>query len=194
MAPARARAADASPITRLIIVALLDALALETAIVLGHSMGGAIAQWLALDHPERISAAILAGTGARLAVKSGADRGHRGRSAGDHQQYPRAGCGQNRRREDLKQQSEEIMLATDPLVIEGDFVACDKFDVSLRLAEIDLPTLILAGETDKMTPPALSQELAEGIHNSGAGDYPKCRPHDADGAAGAQRRTHRRLA
>ncbi|HET8568839.1 MAG TPA: alpha/beta fold hydrolase [Candidatus Limnocylindria bacterium] len=42
---------------------LMDALDLAPAHVLGHSMGGRVAQWMALDRPERIRSLILAATG-----------------------------------------------------------------------------------------------------------------------------------
>lgn len=42
---------------------LMDALGLGAAHVLGHSMGGRVAQWMALDRPERIRTLILAATG-----------------------------------------------------------------------------------------------------------------------------------
>ena len=43
-------------------VALLDVLAIERAIVMGHSMGGFIAQALALDHPQKVEKLILCST------------------------------------------------------------------------------------------------------------------------------------
>jgi pimeloyl-ACP methyl ester carboxylesterase len=45
-------------------VAILDHLKVQDAIVLGHSMGGRVAQLLALGHPERVKKLILASTGA----------------------------------------------------------------------------------------------------------------------------------
>lgn len=42
---------------------LMDALGLPPAHVLGHSMGGRVAQWIALERPERVRTLILAATG-----------------------------------------------------------------------------------------------------------------------------------
>jgi pimeloyl-ACP methyl ester carboxylesterase len=43
-------------------VGLLDALGIDEAVVMGHSMGGFIAQALALDYPQRVARLILAST------------------------------------------------------------------------------------------------------------------------------------
>ena len=42
---------------------LLNALNIEQAHILGHSMGGQVAQWFALDYPARTKALVLADTG-----------------------------------------------------------------------------------------------------------------------------------
>jgi pimeloyl-ACP methyl ester carboxylesterase len=41
-------------------VSALDAEGIERATVVGHSLGGAVAAWLAAEHPERVSALVLA--------------------------------------------------------------------------------------------------------------------------------------
>ncbi|MFO8060674.1 MAG: alpha/beta hydrolase [Bacillota bacterium] len=45
------------------VVCLMDELGLEKAHVIGHSMGGRVTQWVALDHPERVKSVVLSGTG-----------------------------------------------------------------------------------------------------------------------------------
>lgn len=147
------------------IVALLDALSIDSAIILGHSMGGAIAQWLALEHAARAGAIVLAGTGPRLPVNPALITGIAEAPDATISSIIRWMWSRNTP-DDLIQQSANIMLATDPTVIQADFVACDSFDVSQRLEELAIPTLILAGEDDKMTPLSLSRKLARGIAGS----------------------------
>jgi pimeloyl-ACP methyl ester carboxylesterase len=66
----RSEGAGRSPIAayRDFVLAFLDALDLEKAIVVGHSMGGAISLDLALHYPDRLDGLILVGSGARLRV------------------------------------------------------------------------------------------------------------------------------
>ncbi len=59
-------ATDARLSTRLFArdaLGLMDALGLAAAHVLGHSMGGRVAQWMALERPERVRTLVLAATG-----------------------------------------------------------------------------------------------------------------------------------
>ena len=55
------------------VVALLDHLGIESAHVLGHSMGGRIALAMALNFPRKVKSLILAASGSGTAARTGAD-------------------------------------------------------------------------------------------------------------------------
>jgi pimeloyl-ACP methyl ester carboxylesterase len=54
--------------------ALMDHLGAEKAVVVGHSMGGRIAQLLALEYPDKVDRLILASTGAGFPATKGLPR------------------------------------------------------------------------------------------------------------------------
>ena len=145
--------------------ALMDALAIDSAIIIGHSMGGAIAQHLALEHRARVLALALLGTGPHLPVNPALITG----IIADAETTINNLIGWMWSRNasvDIVERAAEIMRSTPPSIIQKDLIACDKFDVGSRLQCIATPTLILAAEKDKMTPLALNTELAEGIAGS----------------------------
>jgi len=53
------------------VIALLDHLDVKDAIVVGHSMGGRVAQLLALDYPQRVKKLVVASTGAHFPLTKG---------------------------------------------------------------------------------------------------------------------------
>ena len=53
-----------------------------------------------------------------------------------------------------------------PQVTADDFRACDGFDVSDRLGEINVPVLVVSAEDDKLTPPKYGEFLEEKIKRS----------------------------
>jgi pimeloyl-ACP methyl ester carboxylesterase len=140
------------------------AVGLERMVVVGHSLGSAIALTYALELPEVAAALVLVGAGARLwvnpALLEGLADPDRWQATVDQiirwsfaqQAAPR-----------IVELARRRMLETDPAILRRDFQACAGFDVIARLAEIRTPTLVVCGLEDRMTPPALGEALAEGI-------------------------------
>jgi pimeloyl-ACP methyl ester carboxylesterase len=131
-------------------------------VLAGHSMGGAIALLVALRRRVRLAGLILIDTGARLRVAPEFLAGLQTDFAGTLKrsaQYAFAASSPD----ELKAESGERLRQAGQEVVHGDFVACDGFDVMARLGEIELPTLVLCGSEDQMTPPKYAQYLAAGI-------------------------------
>jgi pimeloyl-ACP methyl ester carboxylesterase len=156
---------------------LLDNLEIESCVVFGISMGGAIAQHLALEHPERVSALVLGVTWARpiefmrrqhvlaralieaggseLLVESSLVRMF-------SPAFFELGA------EVLDQMVKAFMAETgpdvpSPEVLLAQMDAIDKHDVLDRLGEITVPTLVIGARNDMMVPYLGSQEIAGAI-------------------------------
>lgn len=149
------------------LIAWADAFALGKAVWVGHSMGGAIVQHLALHYPDRVLALGLVGTGARLRVNPLILEGlaqEEGFPATVETIVKWSFAPQTDER--LRQLAAQRMAETRPSVLYGDFLACDRFDVREQVAAITCPTLVLCGAEDKMTPPRYAAYLAEKIRHA----------------------------
>ena len=144
------------------ILRFMDSIRLRPAVVVGHSMGGAIALTLALNAPERVRALGLFGTGARLRVAPAILDGLSNTASFPATvQLINQWAFSPRTSPRLKELATQRMQETRPTVLHGDFLACNLFDVFSRLEEITIPALILCGAEDKLTPPRYSQFLHE---------------------------------
>lgn len=144
------------------VLAFLDALNLEKASLVGHSMGGAITLQTALNNPQRVEGIILVGTGARLRVLPAFLQGLQDDFMATVHQIC-SYCYAEGAAEELVRQGEADFLANDPEVLHGDFAACDAFDVIGRLEEITCPALVICGSEDQMTPLKYSTYLRDHI-------------------------------
>ncbi len=147
------------------VYAFLHAVGVRKAFLVGHSMGGAIVQALALAHPEILQGIVLVGTGARLKVLSLILEGI---NVNFEETIPKIVQYAYSRKapQDLIKDGVAQMLKCRPEVLHGDFSACDRFDVMKEVEKIDLPTLILCGEDDALTPVLYSQFLHSRIKGS----------------------------
>jgi 3-oxoadipate enol-lactonase / 4-carboxymuconolactone decarboxylase len=147
-------------------LAFMNTLKLNSAVIAGHSMGGAIAMELALHHPTRVEALVLIATAAKFdipqdridtwrAVTMGCasqpfnNDGYSPKTIATKPEIIREGWGEQ--------------IQTDPRVRWGDLVACSQVDLRDRMSRLDKPTLILAGADDSITPPAEAEFLRSRI-------------------------------
>ena len=144
------------------VLELMDALVLEEALLVGHSMGGAIAQLVALAAPDRVSGLLLLSTGAQLEVSDLILDGLETEFEATVASISKWSWGSDADPEWVAQ-GLQMLRETGPETLLGDFVACNRFDVRDRLGEIAAPTRVATGEEDRMTPPHLGRALADGI-------------------------------
>ncbi len=156
-----ARAGDGIQTYAQDVLAVLEAIAVPT-VVVGHSMGGAVAITVALQHPRNLVGLGLVGTGAKLKV---------------HPQILEL-CQTDFERavelvvawafaEDvdpaLKDRARDAMRRNGQGALYRDFLSCSTFDVMSRLSEISLPTIVICGREDKLTPVKYSEYLQNNI-------------------------------
>jgi pimeloyl-ACP methyl ester carboxylesterase len=135
-------------------------------------MGGAIAQIVALNFPDKISGLILVGTGCRLKVVPSILNGlleDFEETVGMINRYAFS----KMTPETLVQQGTDEMVKTPPSVLHGDFLACDRFDTCERLGDVSLPALILCGADDQLTPVKYSEFLLKTLPNAALQTFPE---------------------
>jgi pimeloyl-ACP methyl ester carboxylesterase len=165
-------------------VAVLDAAAIDSAHVMGASMGGMIAQHLALDHRVRVRSLILACTTAvgrgegpnlRLTAASllrpwiGPRRTFSIVAPVLYSRRSRAEAGA-RLQEDRRIRASDRIRALTPLLQAS---AIARHDTRPRLHELEgLPTLVIHGLDDRLVPPSYGRGLAAAIPGARLAEIP----------------------
>ena len=149
------------------VIAVLDELGVGRAHVYGTSMGGRVAQWVAVDHPDRVGALVLGCTSS----------GGAGAVPGD----PEVLHALNGPADSARDTLADLMVGPHwrwsnpgPLPVLGDANmseharrahrrASARHDAWSELPTIAAPTLVLHGTADRLTPSANGERLAERI-------------------------------
>jgi 3-oxoadipate enol-lactonase len=151
---------------------LLDHLGVSRAVICGCSLGGLVALWLAAHHPERVTGAVLANTGAKLGTNESWDTRIAAVRAGGMAAIRDAVLGRfltapfREREPDAARLIGSMLDATNPA---GYIAACQALreaDLRPKLGSVRVPTLVIGSDRDESTPLALSQELHANIVDS----------------------------
>ena len=160
------------------IAGLMDELGIESAKVVGCSMGSIITQQLALRHPSKVSAAVLMCTWARCDAYA--------KSVFNHMETIKARLTPPEFMEYIqllifakKHWDENASDLADgradalnqqipqPLVgLKGQASACRDHDVLSQLGDIKVPCLVIGGEDDIFTPKWMADEVHAALPNS----------------------------
>ncbi len=158
-------------------LALLDALRIEQAHVVGRSMGGAIAQHMALMAPGRVKSLVLCASFAKLdpfGARVLANMRDVLEITGSWAAHARHSV-QNFVSAEFFDTHPERIAAIEQLIggeqrLQACYVeqnhACLEHDTLERLGEIRCPTLILSGGRDPICPPVCAQAMRERIPNA----------------------------
>jgi 3-oxoadipate enol-lactonase len=154
------------------VLRLADGLGVDRFGFVGLSLGGAIGQVLALDHPDRVAGLVLCCTGPRFAdpqtwhdraalvraegmAPLAAPTTERWFTAGFQQQHP-----------EVVDRIIGMLTATSP---DGYAACCDalaSYDVTSRLGSISAPTRVIAGAEDPVTGPEVAEHMVAAIPGS----------------------------
>ena len=147
------------------VLGLADALGIPKFAFCGLSLGGAIGQWLGVHASQRLSALVLANTAPQFAprtnwetrIRTVVEKGMAGIVDMAMQRFFSAAT--LSRGDAHANAVRSVLLGTDPAGYAGCCAALRDADFSRLLPEIQVPTLVIAGDRDVSTPWAGAGEI-----------------------------------
>jgi 3-oxoadipate enol-lactonase len=153
------------------LAALLDVLGIPAAHLVGLSMGGMIAQTFALNYPDRVKSLVLADTSSRYPPESRQQFEERAKIAETQGIEPLIEPALERwftpefarAHPEVIERYRRMLRTNDPKAYAAATRAIAQLDLTARLGAIKVPTLVIVGEDDPGTPPAMAKEIAAAI-------------------------------
>ena len=165
-------------------IELIDVLAPDRLVLVGHSMGGMVAQEVTARAPGRIAALVLAATSAAFGKPDGAWQrkfveeraaplaaGLSMREVAAQLVVGMAGSGAS---EAARAEAAEVMSHVPPLTYRLALNALMGFDRRAHLARLAMPALLIAGSDDRNAPPAVMRGMAERMPDARYVEFERC--------------------
>ncbi|WP_144637243.1 alpha/beta fold hydrolase [Bordetella genomosp. 13] len=156
------------------LLALLDALDIECADLVGHSTGGAIAQVIAARHPERVRSQVIFASvhradayrrrvwGLRKAILQHMGPEVYAQTTSLFFYPPEYVAGHDAALAEVERRAAQGEIPSPDLMASRIDAILD-FDISSELGNVRAPTLVCCAEDDMLTPAYFSREIAQAI-------------------------------
>lgn len=141
---------------------LIEETGVQKPMMIGHSLGAAISLTTAIHYGSLLSGIVPLGGGVKMPVNPAILDGIL-KDIGAIISLIVKFSITKENRERLAAPLTAGLSAAQTEVMYGDFLSCDRLDITAAIPAIKVPTLVVCGEEDKMTPPALSQFIKDHI-------------------------------
>jgi pimeloyl-ACP methyl ester carboxylesterase len=145
---------------------LLAILDLESAVLVGHSLGAAISLRFVLNYPQEIAGIVLVGGGMKMPVNPFFLEFLKTNPPVVPAEVIDLICKYSLAKENRPKYFAPLQKSISQSkvdVLYGDLLACNNLDLTQELGKIRVPVLVICGAEDKMTPPDCSRRLAASI-------------------------------
>lgn len=149
-----------------IVLRFVERVARRPCILVGRSMGGAIALVAATRAPEQVRGLVLICSAVRFTLTDDMLASSRDVARGRLPQQFTTDTFSPQTSLELMREAWMEQVKTDPRVRLTDLQACRAFDGRPLLGRVAVPTLVVAGADDTITPVVQSEELARGIRGA----------------------------
>ncbi|NTV36823.1 MAG: alpha/beta hydrolase [Anaerolineaceae bacterium] len=131
------------------------------AVLVGHSLGGAIALQTAIDHPENVAGLGLISSAAYFSLPLRLlEMVKRGTSSPEIGQMLRADAFALNTTDEIKDLALAPFQKVRSSVLQADWEICQRFNVRSQLQDIQCPVWLAVGEEDRMVPPLSVRDTA----------------------------------
>jgi pimeloyl-ACP methyl ester carboxylesterase len=144
---------------------LLQKIGVQKAAIAGPSMGGLVSLSFCLDHPSMTLALVLINTGARMPIDERIAKLFEEDCEGMTRLATSMGYSKKTPKRVIEKALEYSMNCPKETSVK-DMTATGKFDARERLHEVKVPTLIMTGSDDILTPLPMAEFLNNGIAGS----------------------------